>query len=740
MKVRTVKWGTLISGIALVLAICLIVPSVHAALTNVAYAVSGKNIHYFNDDVNADSIGNNDFDFGPDRKVQADEAVASGEAKSIQEWVATREGTGDFFESIAIDPALCAAVAVHLDESLALPEVILYDEQDVIIGQRANEAHRHFLRDQGYWDETVALIVRYLSSSTISIQRSKNYTVGMYMWYRGLDGDKPSVIVHETDDIGGRVILFDLGKPGSVKFELDCGYQPVDVTYWPTPDAASQLRTIIDEPETVKAPVVEEPKPTPISVPSKAPAKVTDEPFVPTVEPTQAPTVPTKKPTKAPEHATYTKIGTIGFYIDKEYVTIDAYAYAGGYFEDDDPRYADAVFETPESYGPSLLGNTRAQTIANWFHEFPKSPLQVVRVMIQTGLIKLEPLQSETDYAYELIRLTADEYDTVVNSTLAHVYNNLNGGKAVFSTDWTLENMMKEVNGKTILFGRLNGDDDKKKEDKDQLFTFFNASGSNFVSAWVGLSNTARDAKQDPRDFANRAWINADEGGTWKWKRGEVKVTETPPPPTNTPSPTPTNTPSPTPTNTPSPTPTNTPSPSPSPSPTPTNTPSPSPSPTPTPTPTPKPSPTPTPLQTKDPDAGPQGQTEDEPGTEDFGGGQNHDPDEGLTEEPESPDTYVPPAPPEPDPTAAPTQKPTEKPTQKPTEKPTQKPTEKPTASPSPVPVVTATPKPTNTPKPTPTPKPLEQVQEEEHSEQTVEESLQGDGLNEGDLDESQVE
>ena len=62
---------------------------------------------------------------------------------------------------------------------------------------------------------------------------------------------------------------------------------------------------------------------------------------------------------------------------------------------------------------------------------------------------------------------------------------------------------------------------------------------------------------------------------------------------------------------------------------------------------TPAPEPTPEP---KDPDAGPQAQIPDDtPGKDDFGGGQNHDPITEITDEPVSPPEYNPPAPPQPE-------------------------------------------------------------------------------------------
>ena len=235
MKIKTARKGAIISAVFLLLAICFCVPSIKGSIIQAAYAASGRVIHYFNDDVNADQIGNNNFNFGPDRKAQADQAVADGKATSVQEWVATNQGTGDFFESIKVDPALCAAVAVHMDESLVLPETILRDEQDIVVGQRADEAHLHFLKDQDYWDRAVALIADYLTSSEISIQGLDHYTSQMYQWHNHLEGNKPSVIVRDTQNEGGHVVVFDMGKPGIVKFRLECGYQPVDIPYWTPP-------------------------------------------------------------------------------------------------------------------------------------------------------------------------------------------------------------------------------------------------------------------------------------------------------------------------------------------------------------------------------------------------------------------------------------------------------------------------------------------------------------------------
>ena len=650
--------------------------------------VAERIIRYYNSDLR------NSTNFGPDRRVMSGKNTVSG----VLDWTANNDGTGDFFESIAEDPALCAAIAVHMDEKLSLPRKILRDEQNVPIEERADAAHLHFLRDYAYWDEVISQIKDYLTKGTIEIKKLKadKKTTTAEMLPNGLGGNKPSVVFGADFEKSGAWLLKFTLNYGTVRFLIEYGYQPTDVDYIQD-----------EEPEPVVTP-------TPAPVVTEVPA--TEEPAV--------------------YHATYTKSGSISFSVNGEWFVIDTFWYAGGYIPEDDPRYSGLEFENEFSYGTTLVGNSEAETISNWFHELPKSPLQVVRLAIQTGLIEKSPLKSETDYAYELIQLPAEKYDEYVNWVLGYVYNQLNGGIVEFSTDWSLENMMKETKkDHTILFGRRHGDDDKAPN-KDVLFTMFNANRENFISAWLGLENTAKDAGVKAKDYGTRAWINATEGGTWKWKKG-ASNTPTPPPSTNPP---PTDPPTPTPTPTATSTPTATPSPTPTATATPTATPSPTPTATATPTATPTPPPTPSPTPTLEPkpsDAGPQGQTDDdEEGTDDFGGGQNHDNDQTLTDEPESPDEYVAPAPPTAKPTEKPTQKPTEKPTEKPTAKPTAKPTEKPTEKPTAKPTA----KPTTEVVVGQEQTPLEQVQEEQHDDSTVDDAVAGDGVNEGDLDPDEVE
>lgn len=237
MKSKILRRGALLSALCLVLALCICVPSIRGWLTQIAQQIVGKEVIYFNNLLQDDGIDTNNYNFGYDRKAAADAAVKAGKVGSIVDWVAKKDGSGDFFYSISVDPALCAAIALHMDESLQLPEKILRDEQNELIGQRADKAHLHFLSDQAYWDRAVALITKYLTSGSIEVQYIKKSPKSMmYMQYNGLEGNKPSVIVRDTQSSKGYVVVFDLGKPGAVRFRLNCGYQPIDVGYWPTPE------------------------------------------------------------------------------------------------------------------------------------------------------------------------------------------------------------------------------------------------------------------------------------------------------------------------------------------------------------------------------------------------------------------------------------------------------------------------------------------------------------------------
>ena len=481
----------------------------------------------------------------------------------------------------------------------------------------------------------------------------------------------------------------------------------------PTPEMTPFVVYVYVTPEPTEVPT-EESTEAPTTAPTEAPTTAPTE--APTTAPTEAPTeiptevptvVPTLAPTEPPARVpTYTVVGEVTFMLKDsgKKVTIPEIRYAGGYFPEEDPWYSELEMEVEGSYGPSLEDETIEDGVYNWLHELVKSPLQIMRLRVQMGMEDLKSLEEEVKFAWSFAR-DPDKYDRVANETLQFLYAKLEGGTLLTSVDWSLENYMAEgdSNAPIVVHGRRNSDDDKRREDKDVLFTLFDVKGKDIISERQGLENTAKDARVNLEDYSKRAWVNLTEGGTWKWKKGGTKPTD--PPPEVTPTPTPRPTPTPTPVITATPTP----RPTPTPTPVPTATPTPRPTPTPTPvitaTPTPRPTPTPTPRPTKQP--------EDRP-TPTVGGGETN------PQNSEDPQT-----------TSAPTSTPYVAPTPAP-------------ATPAPTPVPTAVVRPTEvcetvapTPiredtKPTPAPEP-------EHSVPTQEPATTNDPVGTTDFDPDSV-
>lgn len=209
--------------------------------------VTGHTVTYYahgNLDEN-DNIPQKDGDyyFGWNRYRGANEAVANNEADNIVDWIATKDGKGDFFTSLEHDPALTAAVALYLDQlELTGNDPILKPEADLLVGERADAAHKRFLENEGDWDTAITRIKAILCGQdvVIEVKELNNYTSAMYMIPLQLDGDKPCVVVRNTSNAGGHFVVFKVKlKDGSivnVRFRLECGYQPIDVPNWTPPD------------------------------------------------------------------------------------------------------------------------------------------------------------------------------------------------------------------------------------------------------------------------------------------------------------------------------------------------------------------------------------------------------------------------------------------------------------------------------------------------------------------------
>ena len=201
-----------------------------------------------------------DYNFGPDAYAAAQAAVEAGEADSIIDYLFKSDGEGDFFTRIYHDPALCAAAALELDLKGATGDnPILYAEQDLLVGERADAAHLRFLQNYDQWDDAIVRIKAILlaQDNTWEVKEIDDYTSAMYMIVDQLEGDKPSVVVRNTTNAGGHflVVYVHMGDGSiiEVRFRLECGYQPVDPN-WPVPVGPEPVP---DNPEpTPKKPVI----------------------------------------------------------------------------------------------------------------------------------------------------------------------------------------------------------------------------------------------------------------------------------------------------------------------------------------------------------------------------------------------------------------------------------------------------------------------------------------------------
>lgn len=202
---------------------------------------------------------------------------------------------------------------------------------------------------------------------------------------------------------------------------------------------------------------------------------------------------------------------------------LQKFTYRGGYREENDPysikfaHQGEKGYENDTAYGLAIKGKTETEMTANWLKRVVASPEAIVRLRVQLGLERLQSIEEENVRANEIRNMSADDYDQIANDTIEAFYSRIKGGSIKKSKGWALENFMNdEASGNhenAAVHGRLNGDDDK-----DTLLTFFDKNGENIVSSMRGFLNTREDANTTRKDIGSEAWVNMDEGGSWKWK------------------------------------------------------------------------------------------------------------------------------------------------------------------------------------------------------------------------------
>ena len=280
-----------------------------------------------------DDIPGKDFKkyFGHNRWRAAQEAVKAGSVKTELEYL-VNDGEGDFFTSMYYDPALTAAVALYLDQlGITGDNPILKPESSLPVGERANEAHLRYLKNESDWDEALARIKAILLGKDVKyeIKQLSSYKSAMYMLPESLQGDKPAVVVKNTNNAGGHFIVFYVklanGKTVEVRFRLECGYQPIDIPHWtPSDDDDPEPHTTTPAPKNRKDDPQENPSAheydfySPDRKNNDPDTTETDEPVSP--ETYVAPTQPVTVVTPTPEAETDHGDGTTETHGGQEYV------------------------------------------------------------------------------------------------------------------------------------------------------------------------------------------------------------------------------------------------------------------------------------------------------------------------------------------------------------------------------------------------------------------------------------
>lgn len=227
---------------------------------------------FYNDRANANETHQDDFSF--DRNTSDDNtyldgenAVKAGQANSVLEYhIRYDENTGEFVGELpkrenpateAADPVLLASHCLHMEETTGM--LILVDEQDIAPVNRGEAAVDHFMADREYAQECYERLTdAYSHATSIEVRWVDDYKNSHYEQPKGSHGARPALRVWESTNSGGHMIVFHFGdKVGDVMYRIECGYQPINVDYIPTPDTPP----VPDNPEPPTPPTPTPPTP-----------------------------------------------------------------------------------------------------------------------------------------------------------------------------------------------------------------------------------------------------------------------------------------------------------------------------------------------------------------------------------------------------------------------------------------------------------------------------------------------
>lgn len=172
--------------------------------------------YFYHDDVLETSSTDDDFNFG-----------LKGNGSSASEYYQ------DFYSRLKTDPALGAATFAWVDANLGTR--IMGDfkpDSDSEWKKQINAAIAAWYADPDAYAERLTAFNDFCDKyATVTVEDGKVLSDQMYMY--SLAGDKyPTVVVLKTDNHEGKFLVFTFkikDNNFSVRFRIDCGYQPTDV-------------------------------------------------------------------------------------------------------------------------------------------------------------------------------------------------------------------------------------------------------------------------------------------------------------------------------------------------------------------------------------------------------------------------------------------------------------------------------------------------------------------------------
>ena len=164
-------------------------------------SVLDEGIHFYNNDVNADGISGNDFNFGPSAYAE----VKGGKYKTLYGELLDRMKYDGKKDRKGCDPNLMAAIAYAID--LERGTNILKESHDskLKLGERPNKAAERLLKSAKDREDVYKQLEKVFGEAKVSVKDIGAYTSQMYQLPKGqYFTDRPAITVKNTQHEGGQ--------------------------------------------------------------------------------------------------------------------------------------------------------------------------------------------------------------------------------------------------------------------------------------------------------------------------------------------------------------------------------------------------------------------------------------------------------------------------------------------------------------------------------------------------------